>query len=242
MTLLVCSCSLDIQPTSSISTDSALMTVSDADKFRNDLYLTMRDYFCSGAPVYLMELMGDSFHASITFGNRNGEYYKWEMRSTFGNVETLWHNAYYGVALANFLEAGIPEIDDKNLSEADKAHLDIILGECAFVKAYSMFILAELMCKNDNASTASSDAGVMLSSEVFGTPSDPSTYPGRSSLADTYDYILNNLKTAGNKLAAVSGSEGSVYITSDAVNALKARVALTMGDYDTAASLASDIR
>lgn len=237
--MMVCSCDLNIEPTSSISTENALQSVQDAKKFRRDLYLTMRDYLDSGSPVYLMELMGDTFHASITFGNRNGEYYKWEMRSTFGNVESIWHYSYYCVMLANFLEEGIPQIETAGLSDSDKATLNTILGECAFVKAYSMYKLAELFCQNYSASSAASAYGVMLSNETFATPSVQATYPGRSSLAETYQYIESNLSKAESLLGSVAGKEGSSYITADAVKALKARIALTKGDYQTAASTAA---
>lgn len=236
MALLVCSCNLNIEPTSSISTETSLTSLADARNYRNELYVTMRDNLTSGAPVYLMELMGDSFHASITFGNRNGEYYKWEMRSTFGNVETLWHFAYYEVMLANFLEKGIPAID---ADSEERQQLNVILGECAFAKAYSMFILAELFCENYDPANASNQLGLMLSESTFETPSDPSTYPGRSSLADTYKYIGDNLSKAKSMLSGVTGEVASKYITIDAINALEARIALTKGDYATAASLAS---
>ncbi|HKM11884.1 MAG TPA: RagB/SusD family nutrient uptake outer membrane protein [Bacteroidales bacterium] len=238
--LLVCSCDLDILPSNSITTDSSLSSVEDAQKFRRDLYITVRDYIVSGPPIYLPELMSDSFHASIVFGNRNGEYYKWEMRSTFGSVESLWSNSYYCVMLANFLEQGIPEMDQTRLSNSDKAQLDIILGECAFVKAYTMFVLTELFC-NNYSSNASSDYGVMLSDEPFTTPSDQASYPGRSTLAETYNYISRNLSKAETLLGNVSGVEGSIYFTKDAVTALKARIALTKGDYSTAITASTSL-
>ena len=235
--MFVTACNLDLKPTSSISTEEALRSMDDAQKLRRDIYITMRNSLTSGAPVYLMELMSDSFHGSITYGNRNGEYYKWEMRSTFGNVESLWESAYYLVMLANFLEGGIPALQAE-ATTAEKAQYDVILGECAFAKAYSMFILAELFCKN-YSSNASSDYGVMLSDETFATPSDQSTYVGRSSLAETYEYIERNLSKAEQLLGSVTGSEGSIYLTVDAVKAMQARVALTKGDYAKAASLAA---
>jgi hypothetical protein len=235
--MFVTACNLDLKPTSSISTEEALRSMDDAQKLRRDIYITMRNSLTSGAPVYLMELMSDSFHGSITYGNRNGEYYKWEMRSTFGNVESLWESAYYLVMLANFLEGGIPALQEE-ATTAEKAQYDVILGECAFAKAYSMFILAELFCKN-YSSNASSDYGVMLSDETFATPSDQSTYVGRSSLAETYEYIERNLSKAEQLLGSVTGSEGSIYLTVDAVKAMQARVALTKGDYAKAASLAA---
>ena len=237
--IFVSACDLDLKPTSSISTEEALRSMDDAQKLRRDIYITIRNSLNSGAPVYLMELMSDSFHGSITYGNRNGEYYKWEMRSTFGNVESLWGSAYYLVALANFLEDGIPALQAE-ATAADKAKYDVILGECAFAKAYSMFILTELFCKNYSAN-ASSDYGVMLSDKKFKTPSDQSTYVGRSSLTETYDYIERNLTKAEQLLSSVSGSEGSIYLTADAVKALEARVALTKGDYSKAAGLAAQL-
>ncbi|MBQ6300318.1 MAG: RagB/SusD family nutrient uptake outer membrane protein [Bacteroidales bacterium] len=235
--MLVSACNLDLKPTSSISTDEALRSMDDAQKLRRDLYITMRNSLTSGAPVYLMELMSDSFHGSITYGNRNGEYYKWEMRSTFGNVESLWESAYYLVMLANFLEEGIPALQAE-ATAAEKAQYDVILGECAFSKSYAMFILTELFCKN-YSSNASSDYGVMLSDKTFATPSEQATYVGRSSLSETYEYIERNLAKAEQLLASVTGSEGSIYLTVDAVKAMEARVALTKGDYAKAAGLAA---
>ena len=236
--IFVSACNLDLAPTSSISNEESLRSMDDAQKLRRDIYLTMRDRMASGAPVYLLELMADSFHGSITYGNRNGEYYKWEMRSTFGNVETLWEKAYYLVMLANFMEEGIPALKE-TATTAEKAQYDVILGECAFAKAYSMFKLTQLFCKNYDAASANTDLGVMLSEKTFTTPSEQATYPGRSTMAATYKYIEDNLTKAETLLAGVAGAEGSIYITVDAVKALEARVALTKGEYAKAAGLAA---
>ncbi len=235
--IFVSACNLDLTPTSSISTSEALRSMDDAQKLRRDIYITMRSSLTSGAPVYLLELMADSFHGSITYGNRNGEYYKWEMRSTFGNVESLWESAYYLVMLANFLEEGIPALKE-TATTAEQAQYDVILGECAFAKAYSMFKLTQLFCKNYSTATAT-DFGLMLSDKTFTTPSQQATYPGRSTLAETYTYIETNLSKAETLLAGVAGAEGSIYITIDAVKALEARVALTKGEYGKAAGLAA---
>lgn len=238
--LLVSSCELTKMPQGSINSENALNSLSDAMKFRTDLYLDLRDYLGSGYPVYIQELMTDSFHASIMFGNRNGEYYKWEWTSTFGYVEEIWSRAYYNVTLANFLEQGIGKLmASGDISDSDKKQLDIILGETAFLKAMSMFTVAQLYCKNYNASTASSDLGAMLLNGPVENPGDITTYIGRSSLEETYKYIADNLSVAEQKLAPVDGEVGSVYITKDAVRALKARVALYKGDYASAASAAA---
>lgn len=233
--LITVSCELTKMPQGSISSEGALTSVDDALKFRTDMYLDIRDYLSSGYPIYIPELMCDSFHASTLFGNRNGEYYKWEVTSTFGNIESIWGNSYYIVTLANYLESGIAKLmENPKISSEDMAQLEIILGEAAFMKAFSMFFCAQYYCKAYNESSATTDLGLMLLDESMNDPGNITSYVGRSSLADTYAYIEANLAVAENKLSSVAGTEGSVYITEDAVSAMKARVALAKGDFSSA--------
>lgn len=239
--LIAASCELTKMPQGSISSEGALTSVDDALKFRTDMYLDIRDYLSSGYPVYLMELMSDSFHASSMFGNRDGEYHTLDLIATQGSVESIWSNSYYNVTLANYLEAGIAKLMETDLSADDKAKLEIILGEAAFLKAFSMFTCVQLYCKTYNASTADTDLGLMLINEPMGDPGNITTYVGRSSLTDTYTYIENNLATAATKLASVAGAEGSIYITADAVTAMQARVALAKGDFSTAITKAESL-
>lgn len=236
--LMAVSCELTKMPQGSINSDEALTSVEDALKFRTDMYLDIRDYLSSGYPIYIQELMSDSFHASIMFGNRNGEYYKWEITSTFGYIESIWQNSYYNVTLANFLESGITKLlaNNTQLSAADKQMLNVILGEAAFLKAFSMFTCVQLYCGVYNESTAAKEYGLMLLNGPVDNPGDITGYVGRSSLKDTYEYIEKNLNEAAAKLASVNGAVGSIYITKDAVTAMKARVALAKGDFDTAIS------
>ncbi len=239
--LIAASCELTKMPQGSISSEGALTSVDDALKFRTDMYLDIRDYLSSGYPIYLMELMSDSFHASSMFGNRDGEYHTLDLIATQGSVESIWSNSYYNVTLANYLEAGIAKLMETNLSTDEKAKLEIILGEAAFLKAFSMFTCAQLYCKTYNASSAATDLGLMLINEPMSDPGNITTYVGRSSLADTYSYIETQLGIAASKLASVAGTEGSIYITKDAVTALEARVALAKGDFSTAITKAESL-
>ena len=241
--VLVVSCDLTKMPDGSISTENALTSVDDVLKFRADIYLSLRDGLCSEYPIYIPELMTDSFHASITFGNRNGEYYKWEITSIFGYVESLWQRSYYNVTLANFLEQGIAELlaNNPDMTGSEKSQLDVVLGEAAFLKAYSMYFASQLYCGNYNAADAANTMGLMLLDGPVENPSDIAAYVGRSSLEETYDYIEKYIGIAEEKLAAVGPQVGSIYLTSDAVKALKARVALTKGDYSTAIAASTSL-
>lgn len=233
--LAMTACDLTKLPEGSINTENALTTLDDALKFRADIYLDLRDYLSSGYPIYITELMSDSFHASITFGNRNGEYYKWELTSIFGYVENIWGNSYYNVTLANFLEKNINALleNDKDLTDSEKEQFNIILGEAAFLKASSMFFCTQLYCANYDGNAANT-MGLMLIDSPIENPGEITGYVGRSSLEETYSYIESSLATAGQKLEKVAPQVGSIHITSDAVKALKARVALSKGDFSTA--------
>ncbi|HHV02394.1 MAG: RagB/SusD family nutrient uptake outer membrane protein [Bacteroidales bacterium] len=239
--LIITSCNLDKFPDGSISSEQALQSVDDVLRFRADMYLNIRDYLSSGFPIYSTEIMSDSFHASITFGNRNGEYYKWEVTPIFGYIESLWNYAYYCVTLANFLEDGISRLLQTELTEGEKAQLEIVFGEAAFLKAFSMFKCVQLYCKSYDPSTASSDLGLILINESVHNPNDIASYAGRSSLEETYTYIEQNLVIAEEKLATVEGNVGSIYLTKDAVTAFKARVALAKCDFNTAIAASTSL-
>ncbi|MEF9986356.1 MAG: RagB/SusD family nutrient uptake outer membrane protein [Bacteroidales bacterium] len=232
LVFLTTSCSLDKMPSGYIDTSTAVESVEDAAKVRDYLYLGLRGMY-SGSYIYSNEICSDIFHASFGFGNRMGEFYRWEWTATNGTAESLWADCYYLTAVANFLTEKIDKLDNTKFSESDKAALELYKGECNFVKAATMFELAQRFCDVYSASTAASSMGVMLV-DKYAPTSDQTSYPGRSSLADTYKFINEHLSKAATAIASVSGKEASMYITIDAITAMQARIALVTGDYDTA--------
>lgn len=230
---IVSSCDLNKIPPGTIDTTEAIKSVEDASNMRNYLYIRLRGLY-SGSFVYTGEITTDMFHASFNFGNRGGEEYRWEWTSSYGPAESLWSHAYYTVAIGNFLTEEIDKlIEGGKLSQEEIDQLTIYKGEAAFAKAASIFELAVRFANVYNASSASSDLGVMLV-EKYNPTSDQKTYPPRSSQADTYVYILKNLRYAEETLASTKSSVGNKYLSKDAVTALYARIALYMGDYQTA--------
>lgn len=233
--LLATSCDLDKQPHNVIDDKTAIQGVEDALNMRNYLYIRFRG-MTTGSYVYTGELMSDLFHATIGYGNRGGIYYKWQWTAADGVAESVWAGCYTTTANANYLLAEIAKLDQSKMSDADKKTLKMIEGECAFMKAYTMFYLVQLFSE---PYTKNPDAlGVMLV-DKYNPTSDQSQYPGRSTVAETYKFIEDNLSDAAAKLTVSTGEVASEYLTIDAVNAMQARVALYKGDYATAAAKAS---
>lgn len=230
--LLATSCSLEKMPSGSVSTND-IQSVDDVAKLRNYLYIRLRGMY-SGSYIYSGELMGDLFHASLGYGNRGGVYHKWQWTSTDGLAEGLWGHVYFTTASVNYLVQEMDKLAEKiELTDAEKAQLEVYYGEAYFMKAVAMFeavkMFSEPYTKNQNAH------GMMLV-DTYAPTSDAATYPARSSVAETYEFIDKYLGMAATKLASVPGKVASMFLTSDAVSAMQARVALFKGDYATAIS------
>ena len=237
LSLLVTSCNLDKKKAGTIDTGMAVESLQDAANVRNYLYLRLRG-MSAGSPIYFNELSADTFHGSIAFGNRGGTTYRWEWLSTESIAESLWSYNYYTTAIANFLLEKMEGLDQSAMSDIQKDSLNTFKGECYFFKALTMFDLAQRFCDVYDPATASTTLGLMLV-DKYAPTSDPSRYPGRSSLADTYSYIDRNMTLAADILKKVNGTVASMFLTGDAVSALQARIALVKGDYDTAIRLST---
>ena len=237
---VMASCSLNEQPKDAIDVKDAVNSVASAGYMTNNLYLKIEG-LTSGSAIYESELMADSFNATVDFGNRGGTYYRWLWTADDSFMESYWGACYTATQQANLILAGIAGLDTKNLKDADFAELKNDQGVCYFTKAYTAYLLALKYCKTYNSSTASSDMGVMLVDDYNLTPSDWSTYPGRSTLKETYDYITSNLSKAATCFAGVKGAVASTVLTKECITAMQARVALSMGNYDDAAAKAGSL-
>ena len=93
-------------------------------------------------------------------------------------------------------------------------------------------------CVAYDPATAEQTLGLPLQT-VYNPTSDVTKYPGRSSLKDTYELILNDLNDALN--LTTPGATNSNYFTKDVVKALLARVQLNMKDWTNAAKNAQEV-
>lgn len=237
--VLFASCDMEKMPEGSITDTEAIQSLKDAAKVSNYFNLRLRGLY-SGSNIYSMELPTDVFHASFGFGNRGGILYRWEWTAQDDWSESIWEHCYYSTAVANYFLQEVEKMDKTNMSEEELATLETYKGEAYFVRAASMFSLVERFCEVYDASKAATQMGVMLV-DSYAPTSDQNTYPGRSSLEETYKFIENNLALAEQGLKSVEGTVASTVLTKDAVTALKARVALTKGDYDTAITAATSL-
>lgn len=127
----------------------------------------------------------------------------------------------------------------EDLEEADVKLVNQYIAEAHMTRAIVYLDLVTKFSEAYDPATAKDKMGVMIT-EHYAPTSDNTKYPGRSSLFDTYKFIMDDIDAAAAGITA-EGAPNSVYYTVDAVKALKARVALYMQDYQTASTLAHEL-
>lgn len=233
-------CDMNKQPYSTISPENALTTMEDAAKLRNFIYADFRGKM-SGEWVYSADVQCDFFNAGVDFGNNGGDLYRWDFSANLGNALTVWQGSYNSIQNDNYRLKALNdyiavrrqgETSEGRLTEADSTTICLYKGESFFSRAYFYYQLATFFCEDYDASTAGSAYGVPVVLE-YNPTSDDSQYPGRTTLAQTFEQINSDLDSA-EYFINVEGAVGSNYITKDVVSAMRARVYLYMDMYEDA--------
>lgn len=233
--LLFASCNLDEKPKTSIDKESSLTSVDDAEFWANYCYIYMRAY-TAGSYIYTPEIAADFFNPSLDYGNRNGAPYRWDWNSGDPFVD-IWGGAYSAINHACYMIENIGFLDQTEYTMEEKQRLNKCLGVAYFTKAYFGLKLLNYYCQPYNASTKNT-YGIMLV-DLNRPIGDITTYPGRSSLEESYQWVKDNAKMAEGYLTPYAGEVGADELTIDIVHAFQARLALEMQDWNTAITLST---
>lgn len=242
------SCDMDLQPEGAIPDTEALINVSDYEHFADGLNSQMRS-ITSGDFVILSDVQLDDFNAIIGNGNRRMEFYNGQVMPSTGEIASIYAGYYSVIAQCNFFIEHVTEKLKENLLPDDVAKLQHYAGQAYFFRAYCYSCLADKYCQSYKNCTTRDAEGTGLSLQlVYNPTADNTKYPGRSSLARTYEQILSDLHEAVNNMTeaeqranVIKPSQQSVYPTSDAAKAMLARVCLNMGRDREAAQYAEEL-
>ncbi|MDU1891522.1 MAG: RagB/SusD family nutrient uptake outer membrane protein [Dysgonomonas sp.] len=241
------SCDMDKKPYGVLEEDEAIQTLSDCRSYRNGLYVSMRGITTGGFVLY-GDIQTDGYHAVIGNGGALNALYSGSLQPEMEEFEAVWGGLYATIGATNFIIGKMEIIDNSNMySGNDKKELRRYLGEAFFMRAFCYFNLADKFCGAYNKNTATKSNGGLPLSVVYEPTNENDKYPGRSTLAETYDLIKKDLDAAlpylldYETLANAAPAAKSPYITSYAVKALQARVALVMEDYTEALKKSEEV-
>ena len=252
----ITSCSeefLDRTPTDAISAADALSSQENMQLVLNGihrgLYSQSQTVFPGGnsarANNHYWVPMGDNLTGDLIHSaNANNLSWRSVMQwnehtdQTSLTTELLWYHRYNIILHANLLINGITEGDF-----AETEQLNSILGQAYTYRAYAYLSLVQHYAKGYLIGDPTSDPGVPL---LFSSDS-PFTSEPRSTVQEIYDQIGSDLESAISAFEngaerTGGGAEAKSQLNIDVAYGLKARWALSKGDWATAAEAAQIAR
>ena len=245
--LFTTSCDMDKAPYGSLDETTAIQDMNDISRFRAMFYRNLRS-MTNGEWITLQELQMDMFHGLTSNGNRGGVMSNGLITSSYDDIESMWAGAYSCIADANYGITKTQEMIESGDFEGDDiTMLKRYQGEAYFQRAFCYYWLADHFCPAYTAANGETAALGAPLVTVYNPSGDVESYPSRSTLNETYKLIEDDLQNAYAEISAYEAIDNSQvapnasYLSSYAVLALQARVALLKQDYATALSKAEQV-
>ena len=169
----------------------------------------------------------DGWQYWSTADQRNS--YIWAKDIYEGSPSLDWSSPYQQIFYANIVLDGLNKINPGQVSPADYSR---VKGSALFYRAVAYYHLAQLFAKQYNPATAKQNLGIPIR-----LTSDVNLRPGRGTVQDVYDRILNDFDESVQLLPQVATLKSRP--SKVAALAFLSRVYLTMGDYSKTYDLSS---
>lgn len=221
---------LDQKPQNEADLDGAITTPASVELALNGIYYCLPG---RGFNVIFPTVSG-SFKAGTmirqeVISSGNAVYYSERMLPTLTFSDTYeWDADYNVIKNANFLEVACNRMSDGQFSGNRRNE---ILGEIAYLRAFAYFNILTRYCEFWNMN---SEYGVVMRTEA---PSVGNALKARSSVSDSYQYILAQLEIAIEK---GPNRKKLSQASKEAAKALKARVLLYSGKYAEAVTAVNE--
>lgn len=224
------SCELDQYPADSLPSEQTWQTMTDAANHRNGLLAALRSNANGYAGV--MEAQTDLFNIK-SYGTDYQQVHTWTFTTSQFSGDGLWSGSYNLVTNANDILNNIDKIHTETAEQ--KAEIRKIKAFAYFSRAWAMSRMAVRYCQNYDPATAASTLGLPIVKVV-----DPSYKPSRSSLAATYEMIVEDIDSAKTHFGDPTNTDYSEP-NYNVAEALEARVYLDMKEYDKAIATVNDL-
>lgn len=222
-------CSLDQEPTTSLTTETAISSASDLEKAINGVGYLLSNYRMTYFSEFALygDLRCNDFKVIDSNGQTTGISQYVNTGSDYPS-ETGYYIFYASLANVNNALAAAEKIESSDDVNKYK-------GQLLAWRAMLHFDLARIFCKiPTTVSDPSKELGLVLADEV-----KPTDYKGtRTDLKSTYDYIISQFTQA---LELLPAEYTNGYIGYHAALALRARAYLYMGEYSKALADAKEV-
>lgn len=241
LSCLLTSCNkdfLDTNPTDRVSEETAFSTIENANKALSGLYRTLYTQYTNQhrdghtAMMINLDAMGEDYVRSKPGYVYHRGAYRWIAHRNVSDLDVNGFAYYYYYIIISNANMILEKIEQ---TQGDDKQKQIIKAEALAFRAWAYSYLIQLYGKRFDSSTDNNNPGVPL---VLST--DPTGLP-RSSVKDIYDQMVKDLETAI-QLLGENRSTNNTHFNYNSINGLRARIALTMEDWDNAIKYAKIAR
>jgi hypothetical protein len=224
--LSACNNALDVSPTSSISSETAIVDAVGARAALQGAYQGLQQNGLYGHDlVDWTEVLSDNARWVGTFDNY-GDADAHLLRSDNVTAAAIWNAAYNEINRVNQILAKVPALTDMDNAEKNET-----LGEAYFLRALTYHNLVKLF-----GNTGALGVPLVLEPVASATEANQAT---RAAGSAVYTQILADLAQA--KQLITAGRSQTRQASLGAVSAIEARVRLYMGDYAGAEAAAAAV-
>lgn len=231
---------LDKHPEDAVLADRAILDINQADEAVIGIYSSlMSPALYSGYLTLLPDLQTDLVYAVNGYSNAHGDIWRWNILPTNTEVEAVYASLYEVIGNCNFFLNSAATLQSTLTNDTEIDYLEKLRGEAYFARALAYSELIKLFCvdyKSDE--DAKQQLGVVISDSYYGEKNLT-----RSSLYDSYQFVIKDLERAADLLAlgddfdtAIDGQlyNAAQYFNEYTAYALLARISLYMRKWDDA--------
>lgn len=234
--MLLNSCfSLDQEPYKEPIHKNTFASPRDAQYWVNGMYNSLRSNIY-GKPMYASDFQADFLNATRHSVGSDAvlNLHNWNLlTSSNETLASIWIRYFAAIRNINIGIDGIPNITIASGNVTATTEVKHNLGELYLARAYYYTYLVTHFCP---AYSETSPYGLPILDHFI-----EADFPPRSSVKQTYDFILSDIAKAEQRLNDVTGRAGKTTFSKDAVAALKARVLLYKGDWQGAYTAALSV-
>jgi len=240
--ILISGCSedyLNTQPSDQVSQEDMFSSLTNVKVAMNGVYRGLYRQYADqeedGHPAIMicLDYMGEDVVHSAAGTTYFRSTYKWtNHRSAASDFTTFVYRFYYKtISDVNEILSGIDGVEG---SDAEK---NAIKGECLALRAWAHFQLVQCYGRRYNADEMPNDnPGVPIMTRVTTEPQP------RATVEEVYTQINKDLDEAISYLAVAPSRPNKTHVDVSVARGFKARVALTMQNYEAAAQYAREAR
>lgn len=229
---------LEKYPADAYREKEAMKTFQDAKQTLLGVYSAfMSSSLYSGTLTLGPDIQSDLVYAVDGYSNNYGTIWQWDILSTDRDVEGVYAALYKVIGRCNFYLDQVDALKATLTDDDEIEALDGYTGEiyCARALAYSELI--KCFCKDYKGDEeAKNELGVVLRDSYF-----KEEVARRSSLYDSYQFVLKDLTAAEGLLDRENDLYNNVWFSQAAAYAIHARVALYMRNWDDAITYSSKL-